>query len=302
MAEGILEWNKAFEKLGYYNAIHVYQPGEYETREEDIDPEDINYNFFRWITAEAGFAMGPSRVNPKTGEILDADIIFDDSFLRYWKQEYEVMTPQTVADLFGHPAGRQNLHEAHGRNRPRPRARRRPPVRLLPGDAAPDGLCRLGPDGPRPDRRQRASFRPNSSTRPSRKSVMHEVGHTLGLRHNFKASAWKDLKQIDDKSKGPNEAIVASVMDYNPGQYRARREHAGLLLHAHDRPLRLLGHRIRLQGALRQRIGGTGQNRRPRHRAGAAIRDRRRRDVLGPTPGRTCSTWVTTRSTSRRGR
>ncbi len=45
---------------------------------------------------------------------------------------------------------------------------------------------------------------------------MHEVGHTLGLRHNFKASAWKDLKQIDDKSKGPSEAIVASVMDYNP--------------------------------------------------------------------------------------
>ena len=91
VAEGILEWNKAFEKLGYYNAIHVYQPGEYEAREEDIDPEEINYNFFRWITAEAGFAMGPSRVNPKTGEILDADIIFDDGLCGYWKQEYEVI-------------------------------------------------------------------------------------------------------------------------------------------------------------------------------------------------------------------
>ena len=46
--------------------------------------------------------------------------------------------------------------------------------------------------------------------------VMHEVGHTLGLHHNFKASAWKDLKQIDDKTKAVNEPIVASVMDYSP--------------------------------------------------------------------------------------
>ena len=46
--------------------------------------------------------------------------------------------------------------------------------------------------------------------------VMHEVGHTLGLRHNFKASAWKDLKDVDDRKKHPNEPIVASVMDYNP--------------------------------------------------------------------------------------
>ncbi len=45
-------------------------------------PEDaINYNFFRWITAE-GRCHQALAVNPKTGEILDADILFDDSFLR----------------------------------------------------------------------------------------------------------------------------------------------------------------------------------------------------------------------------
>jgi hypothetical protein len=215
VAEGILEWNKAFEKLGYYNAIHVYQPGEYEAREEDIDPEDINYNFFRWITAEAGFAMGPSRVNPKTGEILDADIIFDDSFLRYWKQEYEVMTPQTVKSLFGHPAGRQSLHtlmeevdhaRTHGSGH---QCNYCQGMQHQMGFAASVLMARGLTD-------DKGKLPVEFIHQALKEVVMHEVGHTLGLRHNFKASAWKDLKQIDDKSKGPNEAIVASVMDYNP--------------------------------------------------------------------------------------
>src|SRR6185295_14216287 len=46
--------------------------------------------------------------------------------------------------------------------------------------------------------------------------VMHEVGHTLGLRHNFKASSWKTMAEIDEASKGREEATVASVMDYTP--------------------------------------------------------------------------------------
>jgi hypothetical protein len=84
--EGILEWNKAFEKIGFKDAIEVRQQ-----QDEDFDPEDINYNTFRWITTDAGFAMGPSRANPLTGEILDADIIFDASMIRFWRQEYKLL-------------------------------------------------------------------------------------------------------------------------------------------------------------------------------------------------------------------
>ena len=85
--DGILEWNKAFEKAGFVNAIEVRQ----QPDNDDWDPEDINYNTFRWITTstEPASAMGPSRVNPTTGQILDADIIFDADFLQFWKQEYE---------------------------------------------------------------------------------------------------------------------------------------------------------------------------------------------------------------------
>src|SRR5690606_9358719 len=53
---------------------------------EEFDPEDINYNTFRWITSDHGYAMGPSRANPLTGEIFDADILFDASIARYYRQ------------------------------------------------------------------------------------------------------------------------------------------------------------------------------------------------------------------------
>ena len=58
--EGILEWNKAFEKAGFANAIEVRQ----QPDNADWDPEDVNYNTFRWMTSSSGFAMGPSRANP----------------------------------------------------------------------------------------------------------------------------------------------------------------------------------------------------------------------------------------------
>ena len=97
--EGILEWNKAFEKVGFRDAIEVRQQ-----ESEDFDPEDMNYNPFRWITTGQAFAMGPSRANPLTGEILDADIIFDADWIRYWKQEAKMfgqykLSPEEVPSL-----------------------------------------------------------------------------------------------------------------------------------------------------------------------------------------------------------
>ena len=99
--DGILEWNKAFEKAGFANAIEVRQ----QPDSADWDPEDINYNTFRWITTNTDpgmvMAMGPSRVNPTTGQILDADIIFDADFLQAWKSHYENFTPANIAAITG---------------------------------------------------------------------------------------------------------------------------------------------------------------------------------------------------------
>ena len=96
--EGILEWNKAFEKIGFRDAIEVRQQ-----ENEDFDPEDINYNTFRWITTDRGFAMGPSRANPLTGEILDADIIFDASMVRFYRQEAQTYSQAAPTALDAEP-------------------------------------------------------------------------------------------------------------------------------------------------------------------------------------------------------
>jgi len=203
---GIEEWNKAFEKLGFDNAIEVEQQPE----DADWDPEDVNYNTFRWITADAGFAMGPSRVNPITGQIIDADIIFDASFLRYWKQEYENFSPTAIAALAGDDILTTPMS-----------------LGTTLGDRSQQASCRLSVGmqrqmgfaaaalAVRGELEKRGELPEEFLNEALKEVVMHEVGHTLGLRHNFKASSWKTMAEIEDPAKS-GEPIVASVMDYSP--------------------------------------------------------------------------------------
>lgn len=203
--EGITEWNKAFAKLGFDNAIEVRQ----QRDEHTWDPEDINYNTFRWITAEAGFAMGPSRINPHTGQILDADIIFDASFLRSWKNSYENFTPSTIGVVMG-DEDPSNLLKA----RSFPLNRRFDECRLAEGMHQQTGFAAAFFAGM--GLTEKRGELPEEYLKDALKEVvMHEVGHTLGLRHNFKASAWKTLAEIEDPAKA-GEPTVASVMDYSP--------------------------------------------------------------------------------------
>lgn len=218
---GIEEWNKAFRKLGFDNAIEVRQ----QRDDDDWDPEDVRYNTFRWITAEAGFAMGPSRVNPFTGEILDADIIFDASFLRYWKHDYETFTPEGVARLMGQGP----LSQGESAKSLIPQGL--PNRQKLSGDAGStkwDHRCAMGTGMQQQMGFAAAALLAQGATKADGKLpdefvhqaikevVMHEVGHTLGLRHNFKASAWKSLEEINKQPIDSDEATVASVMDYSP--------------------------------------------------------------------------------------
>ena len=56
----------------------------------DKDPEDVRYNFIRWLSNDIGTAMGPSRTHPMTGQILDADIVLTDGWIRhFWYQSNE---------------------------------------------------------------------------------------------------------------------------------------------------------------------------------------------------------------------
>ena len=70
---------------------------------------------------------------------------------------------------------------------------------------------------------------------------MHEVGHTLGLRHNFRASGYYSLEDLNDPAKTAETGLGMSVMDYNPVNIMPDGHEAGRLFLADDRPLRHVG-------------------------------------------------------------
>ncbi len=96
LRDGVLEWNKAFEKAGFYNAIEVRQ----QEDNDEWDPEDINYNTIRWSATQTGFSIGPSRVNPETGQILDADVVLSVGFLSSWTRQFDLYTSDQLMDKF----------------------------------------------------------------------------------------------------------------------------------------------------------------------------------------------------------
>lgn len=99
--EGVLAWNKAFEKVGIADAIEVYYQDRTSKAHMDKDPEDVNYNFVRWLNNNIGTAIGPSRVNPMTGQILDADIILTDGWIRHYQKQFSELLPQVAMEGFG---------------------------------------------------------------------------------------------------------------------------------------------------------------------------------------------------------
>ena len=124
--EGILSWNKAFENVGISDAIEVYYQDASSGAHMDKDPEDVNYNFVRWLNNNIGTAIGPSRVHPLTGQILDADIILTDGWIRHYQNQFsemlpkiamEGMGPETLAWLAQHPEWDPRVRLASPANR-----------------------------------------------------------------------------------------------------------------------------------------------------------------------------------------
>ena len=268
--EGILEWNKAFEKIGFRNAIEVVQQRE----EDDFDPEDMNYNTFRWITTDNAFAIGPSRANPFTGELLDADILFDADFIRFWKQErqilrvngreYEPASPIQAMDLgLGldhallqrHSTTGQSWNDAPTVKTDSDAARLRAirqgvcqcashrklemsmaALALLeldqpkakdpkPKDAKENPKDKDPKDKEAKDKEAKDKVAKDKENEKQleelihqaiKETVMHEVGHTLGLRHNFKGSTMLPNAQLHDTKITREKGLSGSVMDYNP--------------------------------------------------------------------------------------
>jgi hypothetical protein len=110
--EGILYWNKAFEQVGIVDAIEVQYQDKETGANMEKDPEDNRYNFIRWLSNDIGTAVGPHHAHPISGEILDADIVLTDGWIRhFWyqaneflpQQAMEGMSPETLSWLDRHP-------------------------------------------------------------------------------------------------------------------------------------------------------------------------------------------------------
>jgi len=196
IVEGILVWNKAFERIGYTNAIVAkIQPDD-----ADFDTLDARHASVRWfLGADAGFAIGPSHTDPRTGEILDADIAIPDIFTRSAKTLISEALPPpkthqgpvgasdeqaTMCDFATEAAGEAAFS-----------------LGLL------DARGEVPADSPQADRFARDYLRD---------VVTHEVGHTLGMRHNFHASTIRTTAQLQDAAFTRANGLTGSVMDYTP--------------------------------------------------------------------------------------
>ncbi|MBD2495179.1 zinc-dependent metalloprotease [Nostoc sp. FACHB-280] len=220
--EGILMWNKAFLKAGFKDAIEAKQMPDNAT----WDPADIRYNTIRWInTVDGYFAMGPSRVNPLTGEILDADILVDASFVRALKSEYrKIVQPNQNQNRTSLSTWMQNRFLCGGDNS---QPQENGLLRNLSKLAGEYDLCygmeaanqfafgslamTLLKDGT-PSQEQQKEY----INQYLRLIIAHEVGHTLGLRHNFRGSTLLPPQEMNNKDVTHRKGLTSSVMDYIP--------------------------------------------------------------------------------------
>ena len=88
---GIEDWNTAFEKAGFKNAILAKDPPSKE-EDPDFNPEDIRYSTVRYVASTTRNATGPSVADPRTGEILESDIIWYHNHLRSYRNRYLLET------------------------------------------------------------------------------------------------------------------------------------------------------------------------------------------------------------------
>ncbi|NUQ52928.1 MAG: zinc-dependent metalloprotease [Phycisphaerales bacterium] len=291
--DGTLYWNKAFEAVGIRDAVEVYYQDKSTGAHMDKDPEDVRYNFIRWLSNDIGTAIGPSRAHPITGQILDADIVLTDGWIRhFWYQSNELlpqtamegMNAETLAWLDERPQWDPRVRLAPPEKRAQVLAQRQAEAarrgiygygsspldftvlanpelqRLSQFVNTRGGLCMMsdgmardmaiaglyletaglldldemaqpgdrpprGERGDKDDKGEKKDDKPKEDTLDGIPEwfvgpalahlTVHEVGHTLGLRHNFKSSSIYSLSEINSEGmKG--KATVGSVMDYTP--------------------------------------------------------------------------------------
>lgn len=89
--QGVEDWNEAFEAAGFKNAVIAKEA---PSPEEDPDwsPEDIRYSTVRWVASTIRNAVGPSVSDPRTGEIIESDIVWYHNHMRSYRNRLMIET------------------------------------------------------------------------------------------------------------------------------------------------------------------------------------------------------------------
>jgi hypothetical protein len=202
IVEAGLKWNEAFEKAGFKNAVVM------KIMPDDAtwDPADIRYNVIRWVSSPYPTygAIGPSFVNPKTGQILGADITvewFSGSAIPIQEELYNgypvIGEMQKENDpLNTYLSANQKKHWMSCNLAQELKAQFTTGMTVLDVDGAdPKEISVM--------HKQFLYF-----------LIMHEMGHTLGLNHNMKSSQMLSPTDINNTSLTHSVGLQGSVMDY----------------------------------------------------------------------------------------
>ncbi len=200
MMEGIEAWSDAFVDAGFRNAVQA------KMLPDSVMAEDIRYATLRWNTSDQpGYgAIGPSVVDPRTGEILDADILFEANMILGDKDAYrELVEPRTAIDEIFNVSEEELALMSQGVKTQSFYNEMSSQFDLVQSMLAAKGVIKPGAPVPKEFLDQAVRW-----------VTMHEVGHTLGLRHNFRSSIDTPLDKLYDEQWAEENGVFNSAMEY----------------------------------------------------------------------------------------
>lgn len=175
LKQGVEDWNAAFERAGFKNAITAKDA---PTKEEDPDwsPEDARYSVIRYFASDIQNAYGPHVADPRSGEILESDIGWYHNVMNLLRNWFFIQTAAINPDARG------------------------------------------------------VQFKDEVMGRLIRFVSSHEVGHTLGLPHNFGSSFAYPVDSLRSATFTKKSGTAPSIMDYARFNYIAQPEDKGVSL------------------------------------------------------------------------
>lgn len=200
MMEGVEAWSDAFEDAGFKDAVQA------KMLPEDAMAEDIRYPTLRWNTSDQpGYgAIGPSVVDPRTGEIMDADILFEARMLLGDKNEYRHMVePRSAIDEIFNVSSEEMALMSQGGKTESFYSEMNAQFDLIHSLLLAEGQIAPGDPVPQEFIDQALKW-----------VTMHEIGHTLGLRHNFRSSVDTPLDKLYDEEWTRENGVFSSAMEY----------------------------------------------------------------------------------------